>query len=81
MRTATNPDNNNPPRCGRGPSGRGRQIIDMRGLGAKQVTIALRLDVSLGAVKQCLRRHRRRSSIRTPEDANVSSIVEQKGLD
>ena len=80
MNTNPNPDNcentRQPPRRGRGPSSQGRQIINMRDAGAKQALIAIRLDISLGAVKQVLRRHRRRSSIRTPNYANVSFIAE-----
>jgi hypothetical protein len=71
-----------PPRRIRGPSERGKEIIALRNAGCKQVTIAVRLDVSLGAVKQCLRRHRRRAGIiRTLNSANVSFIAEPEGLD
>jgi hypothetical protein len=80
---SSNSENTNrPSRRGRGPSERGRQIIDMRNAGAKQIVIANRIGVSVDAVKQVLRRHRRRASvIRTPEDANVSFSAEQEGLD
>ena len=49
-----------PPRRGRGPSARGKEIIALREANMKQAAIAARLGVSLGAVKQTLRRHRRR---------------------
>lgn len=46
---------------GRGPSGRGREIIRLRHeCGMKQAAIAARLKMSVASVKQTLRRHRRR---------------------
>jgi hypothetical protein len=45
----------------RGPSERGREIIALRQAGMKQVAIAVRLDLTVGAVKQVLRRNRRRN--------------------
>jgi hypothetical protein len=81
MNTATpNPDsgenNRRSPRHGRGPSSQGRQIINMRNAGVKQVVIAAKLGVSLGSIKQCLRRHRRRSNIQGTDNANESFITE-----
>jgi hypothetical protein len=83
MNANPNPDisENNRLRPRRGPSSQGRQIINMRDAGAKQIVIAARIGVSVGAVKQCLRRHRRRANIRTPEDTNAPFATESQTLD
>jgi hypothetical protein len=52
-----------PPRRGRGPSERGRQIIALRDANVKQAAIAARVGCSVAAVKQVLRRHRRRQQM------------------
>jgi hypothetical protein len=64
------------PRRRRGPSAQTRHIIALRNGGAKQLVIAHRLGVSLGCVKQALRRARRRIAGQPyPDDRSASPIA------
>ena len=44
---------------GRGPSECGKAIIALRDAGTKQAVIATRFGITIGAVKQTLRRYRK----------------------
>jgi predicted transcriptional regulator len=57
----------------RGPAARGRTILAMRQDGTKQVVIAVRLHISLNAVKQVIKRWRRRQRVSVAPEPSFTS--------